>query len=138
MTRLARMIPAIAALSLAVPAMAQDSGAADIADELSDPVNQIAVTAAISAMSEALLDLEIEPFVKAMEAVGRDDSVRDLPPDARLRDLAGPEAEALPAEMASEVPRMMGRMAQMADAMDAMLPGLRDMAERMKDAIPRE
>ena len=65
-----------------------------------------------------------------------DDSVKDLPPDARLGDLAGPRAQALPHEVARNVPRVMGSAASMAGAVQEMLPELKRTARRVKDALP--
>lgn len=127
----------LAATALApASALADERDIADFGQKLSNPANQAAVAVALAAMSEALLDFSIEPFTRAMEAAGGGGSVRDLPPDARLRDLAGPGAESLPSDIARETPRMMGRAADMAGAVEAMLPEFEAMAERMKDALP--
>lgn len=127
----------LAATALApAPALADERTIADFGQELSDPANQAAIAMTLAAMSEALLDFPIEPFTRAMETMDGG-SVRDLPPDARLRDLAGPRAERLPSDIARETPRMMGRAADMAGAVEAMLPEFEAMAKRMKDALPR-
>ena len=133
----------LAAVSLAVlaltplPALARDEAPVDMARRLSDPGTQAAVTIALTALSEAMLDMKIEPFRRALGAMG-DESADDLPPDARLRDLAGPEASELPAEIGRRVPQAMGAVAGMAGAFDDLIPQLEDMAERMKDALPAQ
>jgi hypothetical protein len=127
----------LVAVALApVPAMARAKTPADAAKVLSDPKMQIAVTAALASMAEAMLDLKVGPFMKAMDtATGKEDS--DVPADATLRDIAGPQADDLSENIARKAPQMMGAMAGMAGAMDEMLPQLKEMGKRMKDAMPR-
>ena len=120
-----------------LPALARDEGSADVARRLGDPGTQIAATVALTAMVESLLDLKVEPLRRALSAVG-DDRAEDLPPDARLRDLAGPGARELPGEIGRRVPQAMGAAAGMAGALEDMLPELRAAAERMKRAIPQQ
>jgi hypothetical protein len=114
---------------------APNSESADIARRLSDPANQVAATVALTALSEALLDIRIEPLRRALSAAGSD-AASDLPPDARLRDLAGPEARQLPGTIGKRVPQAMSAAAGMAGAVQDMLPELKAAAERMKHAIP--
>ncbi len=118
-----------------LPAFARDEMPADVAKQLSDPGNQIAATVALTALSEALLDVKIEPIRRALAAAGSD-SANDLPRDARLRDLAGPGASHLPGEIGRRVPQTMGAAAGMAGAVQDMLPELRTAIERMKHALP--
>jgi hypothetical protein len=127
----------LAAASLApAPALARDGRPGDTAEKLSDPQLQLAVAAALAAMSQSILDMNVEPFARAMRAMG-DEDARDLPPDARLGDLAGPGAQRLPGEVARKVPRAMGSAAEMAGAVEGMIPELERTARRLKDAIPR-
>ena len=111
---------------------------AEIADKLRDPASQIAVAAMLSSMGEALLDMRIGPFVEAMDKAGvGGDRMRDLPPDARLGDIAGERTREMPGKIARETPKMMGAAAGMAGSLNEMLPEFKAMARRMKDAIPR-
>lgn len=127
----------VAAIALApASAWAQDDRASEAADKLSDPQAQLAASAALAAMAEAVLNIDIAPFARAVAAAGGGGALRDLPPDARLRDLAGPQAERMPREIARTVPRAMGSAAEMAGALEDMLPQLKATARRMKDAIP--
>ena len=126
---------------LSAPVLAQErpggeaaGQAEEIAGRLHDPATQLMVAAAIAAMSEAVLDTSIEPIVRAMRAAGADP---DLPRDARVRDLAGPDAERARDRAVGQVPRAMGRMGEMAGAIGDMMPELAAMARRMKDAVPR-
>jgi hypothetical protein len=130
-------LAAAAALAPA-SASARDRALGDTTERLSDPAAQMAASAAIAAMAETVLNIDIAPFARAVAAMGGGgDTLRDLPPDARLRDLAGPDAERMPREIARSVPRAMGSAAEMASAVQAMLPELRDTARRMRDALPR-
>ena len=122
-----------------LPAFAQDSEAvpeaATVAKKLSDPANQVAATVALTALSEALLDIRIEPLRKALAAAGSE-GARDLPPDARLRDIAGPEAQELPGTIGKRVPQAMSAAAGMAGALQDMLPELKSAADKLKHALP--
>jgi hypothetical protein len=118
-------------------ALAQEEQVGRVVEELNDPANQLAMSAMLVAMSEALLDMDVAPLKKMAEATGADTPLRDLPPDARLRDLVGPDADRMQQDLARRTPEMMGRMAGMAGALGEMLPQLRAMADRMKDAMPR-
>lgn len=127
----------LAALALApLPAIARDDTASDVAKQLSDPGNQVAATVALTALSEALLDVRIEPLRRALGAIGSD-RADDLPPDARLRDLAGPGARDLPGDIGRTVPKTMGAAAGMAGAVGEMLPELQAAIDRMKNALPQ-
>ncbi|MCW1430313.1 hypothetical protein [Novosphingobium sp. JCM 18896] len=131
----------LAALALApLPAFARDDASrdvtGDVAKQLSDPGNQVAATVALTALSEALLDVRIEPLRRALGAMGSD-MADDLPPDARLRDLAGPGARDLPGDIGRTVPKTMGAAAGMAGAVGEMLPELQAAIDRMKNALPK-
>lgn len=114
----------------------QESRAGELAKQLHDPMTQYAVAGALSAMSNILLDMKIEPLVRVMESAGAG-TVRDLPADATLRDMAGPGADRAQNEIVDKIPEMMGRMGAMAGAFDEMMPELERMARRMRDAIPK-
>jgi hypothetical protein len=121
-----------------LPAMADDKGAQpDVARRLADPGTQAAVTVALTALSQALLDFKIGPISRAMGATG-DNAAANLPPDARLRDLAGPEADKVPGEIGRRVPQAMGEAAGMVGALQDMLPELQASIDRVKAAIPKQ
>ena len=126
---------ALAGLALAPLPAAAKSGAAAMAEKLSDPGMQAAISAALRAMSEAMLDMKIAPLARAAEAMGDRKLMRRLGPDATLRDVAGPRAERMPEELSRRVPAMMGAMGGMAGAMEAMAPALKDMARTMGAAM---
>jgi hypothetical protein len=137
----------LAALALVpLPAAAREQEQGDVAQRLSqrlaDPGTQVAVTVALTALSQALLDIKIEPLRRAMAAAGDmtgagEGAAADLPLDARLRDLVGPGADKLPGEIGRRVPQAMGAAAGMTGAVQDMIPELKAMAERMKAALPQ-
>jgi hypothetical protein len=116
----------------ALPAFANDSVELPVGD---DPGSQIAATVALTALSEMLLDLNIEPIRRAMATVDPYAGA-DLPPDARLRDLAGPEAGELPGEIGRRVPQTMGAAAGMIGAFQNLMPELQATVDRMRHALP--
>ncbi len=127
---------ALVAIAAPVPALAQDAterAAARTADTLRDPVLQERMADGMAAASEALLDVPLAPLARAVaEAAGEDP--RTVDPDMTLRQVS-PGASDVPAEIHEKLPRMMGAMAGMAGGMAAMMPALREMAERMRDAV---
>ncbi len=126
----------IGAVAAPTGAFARGAPTAEVAEKLSDPQAQMAAAAAMAAIAETILDIDIAPFTRAIDAAGGGSMVRDLPRDARLRDLAGPEAERMPRKIARNVPKAMGAASEMAGAVDEMMPQLRETARRLKDAIP--
>ena len=126
----------LVALAAPVPAFAQDhteEEAARVAETLRDPAVQQTVAAGMAAASQALLDVPLAPLARAVaEAAGEDP--RDIDPDMTLRQVS-PEAADVPAEIHDKLPRVMGAMAGMAGGFSAMIPALREMAERMKAAV---
>ena len=79
--------------------------------------------------------MDIGPLTRAMDAAGGGRAVGDLPRDARLRDLAGPDAERLPRTIARNVPKAMGSAGEMAGALEDMMPQLRETARKLKAFI---
>ena len=138
-----RLIVAIAALAAAtpLPVLAQDAvddesveqATARLSEKLSDPETQERLSQSVAVMSEVLLDLPLAPFLRAAaQMAGEDPEAVD--PDTTLRQVS-PDAERVPGEIADKLPQMMGAMAGMAGGMGAMMPALREMAERVKDAV---
>ena len=131
----------LALLAAAVaPASASANESGDlrrVADEMADPQTQQRMARAMGAMAEAMLDMPVGPLLRAADAAGGMREARRLPRDARLGDLAGPDSRRLPRDMARAVPEMMGAMGGMAGAMEAMLPELARVGERMREAMER-
>ena len=131
--------PALAALVLSpVAASARDREVSRMAEKMRDPANQAAMAAAVRALSEALLDIPLEPFARAAEAMGDHRTAREMR-GATVRDMAGPSAERMPEEMSRKLPAMMGAMGGIAEAAQEMAPALKgiakEMGARMKDAM---
>lgn len=132
---LAFAAPLPAAAQDAVPGEGAEEAAARLSEKLSDPDMQERMAASVATVSEVLLDLPLAPFMRAAaQMAGEDPEAVD--PDTTLRQMS-PEAEAVPGEIADKLPRMMGAMAGMAEGMGAMMPALREMAEKMKEAVDR-
>ena len=120
-----------------VPALAAEGDAARVAEELTDPVRQEQMAAAAEAVTAALLDMPAAPLLRAAETIaGRDPEAVD--PDLRVGDLVGPEAADAPREFAYRLPQMMGAMAAMAATLEAMLPELRAMGDRIAEDMARD
>lgn len=126
---------------LAAPAFAQDSGIDDqvetdlapMAERLGDPETQQRLSETIGVLGEMLLDLPLAPLAQAVaQAAGEDADTVD--PDMTLRKVA-PETSDIPRELATNVPRTMDALAGMLDGFQAMLPALRDMADRLDKTL---
>lgn len=135
-------VVAAASLALASPsiALAQDaepepaeSSLSEMTEKLSDPLFQDQAATMAAALMGAFLELPIGPMVEALDQASGGEGP-DIDPDARIVDLA-PEAEDLPAEVSERLPEAMSAMSSMAQGFEAMLPALREMADRMKAAV---
>ena len=130
----------VLALSLApAAAVARDFNEPELAEaagELADPARQEQVAAMAGAMIEAVMRMPVGGMMQAAAAMAGKDA-GEIDPATTLADLAGDDAADAPAEIAERLPQMMGMMAQMAGAMDAMVPQLRDMAETMRRELPQ-
>ena len=131
-----RLILAAALLPLTAPAAAQDvEGDLDeMARTMGDPARQEALARAMGAMTEVLLDLPLAPILGPLaEAAGEDP--RSVDPDATLRKVS-PGASEVPRQIERQLPAAMGAMAGMSGAFAVMIPQLREMADRVRDALP--
>lgn len=135
-------IAAAAVLALATPSLAYAQDAlpleaepalAEMSEKLADPEFQAQAASVVQVLLGSMLDLKVGPFAEAMNRA-TDGEGPDIDPDATIRDLA-PEAEDVPAEVSERLPEAMNTMSAFADGMQAMLPALRDMAERMRGAM---
>lgn len=129
---------ALIALAAPLPALAQDrteEGAARVAETLRDPVLQESVADGMAAASEALLDVPLAPLARAVAEASGDDP-REVDPNLTLRDVS-PAAQDVPGRIHEELPRAMGAVAGMAGGFSAMIPAMREMAERVRDAVER-
>ncbi|MFM5930783.1 MAG: hypothetical protein ACKOPQ_07735 [Novosphingobium sp.] len=127
------------ALAALTPSLAMARPARDahrFSEKLSDPAMQAKVSVMAALMTEMLLDLKVGPLARAMGEMGSEEA-RDIPSDARLRDLAGPDLRDAPAQIAREMPRAMGKMGRTADALQDMMSEFERMAEQMRRTIEK-
>lgn len=101
------------------------------ADILADEATQERVARAMQGLSRALLAMPVGPLAEAIREIDPDAAMADLPADARLGDLAGPEADDVPEQLAGNSRVMMRSMSMLARQMAVMAPVLRDMASDM-------
>ncbi|WP_435203680.1 hypothetical protein [Qipengyuania sp. 902] len=143
------ILPLAAAFAVtAAPAAAQDYDApdvdaspetlplADMADEMRDPERQRDMALMLQTMTEVLLDLPIAPLAKAAADMAGE-KAEEIDPDLTLRKVA-PDAGRLSEEVAVVVPRAMQAMGGLAEGLSEMTPALRDMARRMREALPKD
>jgi hypothetical protein len=115
-----------------VPALAADGDAARLADELNDPARQEQMAAAAEAVSDAVLGMPAAPLLRAAKTIaGEDPDYVD--PDLRVGDLVGPEAADAPREFAYRLPQVMGALAAATATLEAMIPELRAMGDRIAE-----
>lgn len=125
------------AVCLPAPALADETNRADeVARRLEDPMTQYMVAGALAAVTKQMLDMRLDPFVRAVESAGGRDALPDVPPDATLGDFAGPEARQLPKKIMRHVPALMDSLAGLANAYGDMVPEFEAAAKRVKDAAP--
>ena len=123
-----------------LPAAAQDiapaeSGAlADLQATLADPAKQQEIAATVRVLGEVFLDMPLAPLADAVERV-TGETMADVTPNTTLRSVL-PEASRVPEELERQTPQAMEAMGAMTDALEAMLPALRDMADRLEEALP--
>jgi hypothetical protein len=115
-----------------LPALAAPGNAARVAEELSDPIVQEQMASVAEAATTAVLDMPVGPLMRAAKTIaGEDPDYVD--PDLRVGDVVGPEAADAPREFAHRLPQMMGALAAAAATMEAMLPELRAMGDRIAE-----
>lgn len=107
----------------------------EMAERLSDPETQQQMAMMVRAMSEILLDMPLAPMMEAMSEVAGEEAPA-VDPDTTLRSMA-PASGRVPEEIERNMPRVMETMGKMAEGLDKMTPAMRQMAERMKDALPQ-
>ena len=138
-----RLLPVTAAalLVLGAPsaALAQDGPSdeafAEMSEKLADPEFQEQAAMMGQVLVQTLLEMPVGPMAEAINRA-TDGKGPDIDPNAKVKDLA-PNAGALPAQMADKLPMAMNAMSSMSEGMQAMLPALRDMAERMRGAMDK-
>lgn len=128
-------LAAIAALSLSAPAQAREQGLDQAIGALSDPAMQHRMGDMLAALTGALMDLDVAPLANAVDQAQGTHQAKRYRKGMKLGDLAGPEARNVPEQVRRAAPQVMGQMAGMADAMQAMLPQLEAMGDKLKGAM---
>lgn len=135
-----RLILTVGLAVLAVPVSASEpayeTGAEldRIARTMGDPVRQEAMARALGTMAEVILDLPLAPILGPLaEAAGEDP--RSVDPDTTLRKVS-PGAGEVPRQIERQLPRAMGAMAGMSGAFADLIPQLREVADRLREAMP--
>ena len=126
---------AVGALGLGAQPAAARPDASRMAETMRDPQLQSAVSAAVRAMGDAMLDIPVGPLLGAAEAVRDPERSRTVDPRLTLGDIAGPDAGAVTDDLSRRLPSMMGAIGGMADAVEAMTPALDDVARQMSRAL---
>ena len=94
------------------------------------------MAAVLVSMTKAILQMDVSALGNAAEAMGDRRGARKFRRGTTLADVAGRDARDLPQDIRRKAPAVMGAMAGMAGAMEAMLPELAKVAEQMKQALP--
>ena len=130
--------PAFALVMAASPAVARDDSTHRVTEQMRDPATQRAMAGAVAAMSEAMLDMPLEPLARMAEAMGDRRTARQMR-GATVGDYASPAARDMPRELSRKLPAMMGAVGGMAAAAEEMTPALkamaREMGARMEEAM---
>ena len=122
-----------------LPAAAQDvplaerGALSDIETTLVDPAKQEEIAATLRVLGEVLLDMPLAPLADAVEQM-TGETMADVTPNTTLRSIA-PEASRVPEELERQTPRAMEAMGALTGALETMLPALRDMADRLEEAL---
>lgn len=134
-------ILALAAISLPMPALAQDylpseeSGLARAAEEMSDPVRQEQVAVMAEAIMASLLEMPVGKLLQSAATIAGEDP-GEIDPNTTLREVAGPEADEAPRMAAKALPRMMDAAGALAGAFETVLPELRRIGEDFARKLP--
>ena len=124
-----------------LPALAQDdlpsdeSELARAADEMSDPVRQEQVAVMTEAVMASLLEVPIGKLLQSAATIAGEDP-DEIDPNTTLREVAGPEADEAPRQLAAAVPRMMDAAGALAGAFETLLPELRRIGEDISRTLP--
>lgn len=120
-----------------IPAHAEPGEAARVAEELNDPVRQERLARTTEAVTTAVLDMPAAPLLRAAKTIAGDNPDH-VDPDLRVGDLVDPETADAPYEFAHRLPQMMGALAGVAATLEAMLPELRAMGDRIAEDMVRD
>jgi hypothetical protein len=128
------ILAAAALLPLAPATAATERELDEVERALGDLARQHAMARALGTMAEIVLDVPLAPILRPLaEAAGEDP--RRIDPDATLRKVS-PGAGAVPRAIERQLPRAMDAVAGMSGALGAIIPQLRETADRLREALP--
>ncbi|HLV08202.1 MAG TPA: hypothetical protein VKY80_11065 [Croceibacterium sp.] len=127
----------LATAALPASALATPSEGARMAEELSDPLRQEQLATAAEAVASAVLDMPAAPLLRAARTLAGEDP-EYVDPDLRFGDLMAPEANEAPYEFSRRLPQMMAGLATATATLEAMLPELRAMGDRIAEDMARD
>jgi len=131
----------LAAVSLPGPAFAQEDpeaqerAFADAVDTMADPAVQEQAALMAAMLVGAVMEMPVGPLAEAAAQMAGEDAPA-IDPDARVRDLVGPQAANAPEIVAERLPEMMQAMAGMAGTFEQLLPQMRAIAENYAREMP--
>lgn len=134
------------ALAAALLPLASAQASAQVGDErilegaevLGDAGTQERVSRALQVMTRALLSMPVGPIAEAVTEIDPESDMADVPRDARVADMVGPEADDMPERMAGQSRTMMRAMSVLTRQLAVMAPVLRDMASQMAAQVETE
>jgi hypothetical protein len=107
----------------------------DMADDLANPRVQDGVAAMVERMGETMLDMPVGKFAAAIEKARPGTLKKRIREDATVADLAGRDAERLPAELGKGSRQMMTMLSGFASAFAGMMPEFEDMARDLEKSM---
>ena len=138
-------LAALATASLATPSLAQDAvgdtvqgyedestGLSGMVEAMDDPDRQREVGMMLQTVTEILFDIPLAPLAEATAEMAGEEPAK-IDPNLTLRSIA-PGSSAVPEQVGTQVPRAMGAIAGMAQALETMMPRLRELGAQIGQA----
>ena len=129
----------IATATLSTPASAHDMDSAarmkQVADQFSDPAMQQDISHAVEAVTGAMLDLPVGEFAEVIEDARPGTVDEHINRNTRLGDLAGPDANRIPARVGDSTRSSMAAMGGMIRAFANMLPEFQRLGREIEASV---
>lgn len=107
----------------------------NLAEDLADPKVQNGIAAMAERISETMLDLPVGKFAAAIEKARPGTTKKRIREDATVADLAGRDAERLPAELGKGSRQMMTMLSGFAAAFATMMPEFEQMGRDLERSV---
>jgi hypothetical protein len=107
----------------------------DIAQDLADPRMQDGIAAMAERVGESVLDMPVGKFAAAIEKARPGTLKKRIAENATVADLAGRDAERLPAEFGKGSRQMVTMLSGFAAAFATMMPEFEDMARDLQKSM---